>query len=329
MKKFKKWAAYIVITLILVVVAAISYIMLALPNVGEAENIKIELTPQRIARGKYLVQVTSCLDCHSRGDRAKFASPVDSAFYGAGGGVFSKDEGFPGTVNVPNITPYNLKNWTDGEIFRAVTTGVRKNGSAIFPIMPWPFYAKMDREDIYSIIAYIRTLKPVEADYPKSKLDFPLYIIIHTMPQKAGLTTKPDPHDTIKYGAYLVQAAACSECHSQDKQGVPIAGLEFAGGKEFGVGGNTLRSANITPDNETGIGKWTKEQFIASFKAYSDPAKAAKVGPNEFQTIMPRWQYAKLTEGDIASIYAYLRTLKPVNNKVVKWQVNSGALASN
>lgn len=329
MKKFGKWAFYTVISLLALIIIVVSYVVLALPNVGPPENIKIDITPQRIARGKYLIQVTSCLDCHSKGDRSKFASPVDSMNYGSGGNLFDKGDGFPGTVYVPNITPYHLKDWTDGEVFRAVTTGVKKDGSAIFPLMPWPFYSKMDREDIYSIIAYIRTLKPVETTYPKSKLDFPLNVIVHTMPHKATLTTKPDPHDTLKYGAYLVQAAACSECHSQDKQGVPLPGLEFAGGKEFGVGGNTLRSANITPDDNTGIGKWTKEQFIASFKAYNDPATAAPVGKNQFQTVMPRWQYAKLTEGDLASIYIYLRTLKPVSNKVVKWQVNSAAIASN
>ncbi len=66
MKKFLKWTAYAVIILVLIAIAGISYITLALPNVGQPEAIKVDATPQRIARGKYLANnVTVCLDCHS------------------------------------------------------------------------------------------------------------------------------------------------------------------------------------------------------------------------------------------------------------------------
>ena len=160
MKKFKKWTAYTIITLLLIVVAAVSYITLALPNVGKPKDIKIELTPQRIARGKYLANyVAVCIDCHSTRKWGEFAGPIDTTHIGAGGEHFDKNVGFPGDVFVPNITPSNLKTWTDGELYRAINTGVRKDGSAIFPIMPYSSYGKMEQEDIYSIIAYIRTLK--------------------------------------------------------------------------------------------------------------------------------------------------------------------------
>lgn len=325
MKKFGKGLLYVIIIIILLIVIALSYITIALPNVGEPENIKIALTPERIARGEYLSNhITVCTDCHSQRDWSKFAGPLKTGL-GVGGELFDATAGFPGTVYSPNITPYNLNNWTDGEIFRAITTGVRKDGSAIFPLMPWPYYSKMSREDIYSIIAYIRTLKPVVTDYPKSKLDFPLNIIVHTMPQKASLGTTPPPSDTLKYGEYLVQSSACKECHSQDKNGTPIAGLEFAGGHEYGMKGNTLRSANITPDKETGIGNWSEAAFIARFNAFNDTAKITHVSKNDFQTIMPWYAYAGMKDADLKAIYAYLRTIKPVYNKVVKFQVNRGA----
>jgi hypothetical protein len=192
--------------------------------------------------------------------------------------------------------------------------------------MPWLYYSKMDREDVYDIIAYIRSLKPIDADYPKAKLDFPLNILVHTMPQKATLGIRPDQKDTVKYGDYLVQIAACKFCHSQDDKGTIIAGLEFAGGKGFGVGnGRTVRTANITPDKGTGIGNWTAKDFLARFRAFSDPSKASKVGPEDFQTVMPWWEYSGMTDGDLASIYAYLRTIKPVSNKVVRFEANSSA----
>jgi hypothetical protein len=147
------------------------------------------------------------------------------------------------------------------------------------------------------------------------------------MPQKATLGTKPNPADTLNYGAYLVQSAACKQCHSQDVKGDLIAGMEFAGGKEFKVNGNTIRSANITSDKMTGIGNWTKEEFMARFALYSDATKASHVGPKDFQTIMPWWNYNGLSHDDLNAIYTFLHTLKPVKNTVVKFTL-SNALAS-
>jgi mono/diheme cytochrome c family protein len=331
MKKFFKWTAFLVIAVILVAVIAVCYITLALPNVGKAEDIKIAATPERIARGKYLANhVVMCVDCHSRRDWTKFAGPTDTAHLGIGGDKFDTTVGFPGEVSVPNITPTNLKDWTDGELFRAITTGVKKDNTPIFPLMPWPFFSKLDREDIYSVIAYIRTLKPENTSYPKAKLDFPLNIIVHTIPQKATLGKRPDTTDMVKYGEYMVQSAACRECHTQDDQGKPLPGLDFAGGKKFMLLGNTLSTANLTPDKETGIGNWTKEDFLNRFRRFRDRSNTINVNPKtEFQTIMPWYNYAGMTDTDLSAIYAYLRTIKPVKNKVTKYVVNSTALASN
>lgn len=320
MKKTLKVIAVAIAVIAVLITGALTYVTQALPNVGEAENIKVEITPQRFARGKYLaMNVAGCLDCHSKHDWTKFAGPVDTNMLGSGGEKFDSGVGFPGNVTVPNLTPHNLSKWTDGELFRAITTGVKKDGSAIFPLMPWPYYSKMDREDIYSIIAYIRTLQPIKADYPKSTLDFPLNIIVHTLPAPATLGKRPDTKDTLKYGEYLVQSAGCRECHSQEDKGTLLAGLEFAGGREFKMGKVAVRSANITPHVATGLGKWSQQAFIARFKAYGDVSKAPKVGPEDFQTVMPWWQYAQMSEGDLASIYTYLKTLKPISNKVERF----------
>ena len=193
--------------------------------------------------------------------------------------------------------------------------------------MPWPYYSKMSREDVYSIIAYLRKLKPVQSSYGSSRLNFPLNILVHTMPQKASPGIIPPATDTVQYGAYLVQSAACKDCHSQSKNGNLLAGLEFAGGHEYTVNGNTLRSSNITPDKATGIGSWSEEMFVQRFKSFNDPEKATKVSKTDFQTIMPWYDYSGMTESDLKAIYAYLRTVKPVRNTVIKFTANS--LASN
>lgn len=322
MKKFLKYTAYLVIAVILIVIAGVSYVTLALPNVGEPENIKVEITPQRLERGKYLANhVTLCMDCHSTRDWSKFAGPMVNGTEGMGGEKFDSKVDFPGNVQVPNITPYHLNNWTDGELFRAITTGVKKDGSAIFPLMPWPGYSKMSREDVYAIIAYLRSLKSIKTNYPESKLDFPLNVLVHTMPQKATLGAVPNEKDTLKYGEYLITIAACKDCHSQVNQGKAIAGLEYAGGREFKIPGNgTVRSANITADKVTGIGLWTKAQFVNRFKTYADSSrKKVDVRPAEYQSIMPWYRYAGMKAGDLEAIYAYIRTIKPVKNKVSKF----------
>jgi mono/diheme cytochrome c family protein len=331
MKKFGKWVAYVVISLILLVVIIVSYVVLALPNVGKPENITVAVTPERVARGKYLANnVSSCTDCHSTRDWTNFAAPLMPGTIGGGGEKFDASVGFPGKVEVPNITPYNLKDWTDGEIFRAITCGVEKDGKAIFPLMPWPYYSKMDREDVYSIIAYLRTLTPIRSTHPPSELDFPLNVLVHTMPAKATLGTKPDEHDTLKYGAYLVQIAACKECHSKDDHGTPVAGMEFAGDRVFGLpGGAKIHTANITPDKTTGIGLWTKEQFVKRFTQYADSTiKPTKVAEGGYQTIMPWWNLSKMKKSDLEAIYTYLRTLKPVSNKFERFERKSAVAAN-
>jgi len=322
MKKFKKWLAYIVVSVLVIVIAGVCYVSFALPDVGKPQDIKVALTPARIEHGKYLANhVTVCMDCHSTRDWTKFAGPIDTTKLGIGGDLFDANAGFPGRVYVPNITPYNLKNWTDGEIFRAITCGVKKDGSAIFPIMPWQSYRHMDKEDIYDIIAYIRTLKPQQSSYPTRKLDFPLNFIVNTMPETAALSTKPAESDQLKYGAYLVQSSACRECHTPVKNGTPIPGLELAGGREFQIGKARIRSANITPDMTTGIGSWTEAQFVNRFRHFADGGVSApSVKEGEFQTIMPWWKYGGMKESDLKAIYAYLRTVKPVKHGVVKFE---------
>jgi hypothetical protein len=99
--------------------------------------------------------------------------------------------------------------------------------------------------------------------------------------------------------------------------------MDFAGGKPFGMPNNrTIRTANITPDKTTGIGSWSKADFLARFAAFKDPSKAPKVSTTDFQTIMPWYVYAGMTDQDLGAIYAYLRTVKPVKNTVVKFTLN-------
>jgi mono/diheme cytochrome c family protein len=228
--------------------------------------------------------------------------------------------GFPGDFYAANITPFHLKDWSDGELFRAITSGVSRDGRALFPVMPYPNYGKMDREDVYSIIAYIRNLSPVEHTPPASKSNFPMSVIINMIPSESSLSPKPAAADTVDYGRYLVNAAVCAECHTPASRGQIIEEKMFSGGRHFEMPSGAIVSKNITPDRETGIGGWTREEFIKRFKAFDDANLYSAEGlkPGDFNTIMPWSNYAKMTEEDLSAIYAYLMSLKPIPNKVEK-----------
>ena len=307
----------------MILIVAISgvavYVKTALPNVGSAPDIKVSITRERVERGKYLANYVSiCMDCHSQRDWNMFAGPIIEGTFGGGGEKFGKEAGFPGTIYSKNITPYALHNWTDGEIFRAITSGETKDGKALFPLMGYPAYGKMDREDVYSIIAYVRTLPENKSEVLERELDFPMNFIVNTIPEKATLSVRPDTNNKVAYGKYLITIARCVECHSKVDKGAVIAGTEFGGGREFDFpNGITCNSANITPDKETGIGNWNKEIFIQRFKLYRDSSYQNKsVGKTDFNTVMPWLMYSGMTTKDLSSIYEYLQTVKPIKNNV-------------
>lgn len=323
MKKFKK---ILMILLAIVVVAGVSgylYFNQTYPKVEAVEDITIVPTPERLARGKYIFyNGAGCVDCHSERDFSKLSGPVKPGTEGQGGDKFDEEFGLPGTFYAKNITPYGLGNWSDGEILRAITEGISKDGSALFPIMPYLVYGKMDKEDIYSVIAFIRTLPAIEKDIPKSEPNFPVSILMKTMPTKKQFSVKPDTSNTVEYGKYVVELASCTDCHSPSDEGQPIPGKYLSGGIEIKLPGNTVvRTANLTPD-ETGLGLWTKEQFIKRFKDCSDPAYGnTPYQPGQFQTIMPWTLYAGMTDQDLGAIYDYLRTIPAVKNQVEKFGV--------
>src|SRR5690606_35584669 len=156
-----------------------------------------------------------------------------------------------------------------------------------------------------------------ESKTPQRKLDFPLNLLVNTMPQKASLNTIPLKSDQLAYRAYLVNAAACYDCHTQSEKGEYKEGMDFAGGTAYQLPSGTVYSANITPDIKTGIGSWTKEQFISRFKMYADSSyHLATLKQDDFQTIIPWMMYGGMENEDLEAIYVYLKTVKPIKNKV-------------
>lgn len=317
MKKGLRYLSYLLVLVIVALVFLIGYVSVFLPNADPAPDIVIELTTERIDRGKYLANhVMLCMDCHAERDFTTFAGPPKPGTHGAGGDVFDENMGFPGRFVSRNLTPAALGSWTDGEIYRAITTGVSRDGSALFPVMPYTQYSKLAENDIFSVIAYLRTLESIERENEQSIANFPVSLLINTMTVKSDPQPIPSADDPVAYGKYLVTAAACIDCHVERENGA-IVGEPFAGGNEFVMpGGSVVRSANITP-HETGIGYMTRDQFIMRFKIYDATSYMPhKVSPGEFQTIMPWLMYAGMTEEDLGAMYDYLRSIEPVDKRV-------------
>lgn len=287
-------------------------------KVSPPRDIKVEPNPERLARGEYLAKnVMACLYCHSELDWSYWGGGLPKASTeGAGGWHEVVSAGIMGSFDIyfSNITPAAIGDWTDGELIRALTEGITKNGKPLFPIMPYGRYRNMNAEDVYSVVAYVRSLKPVENRLPEKKVKRMFKMIERTFPEPWEPQPLPDPADKVAYGKYLATIGDCIMCHTtQTKSAKPIKGMDLAGGNEYRLpNGQKVYSANITPDTETGIGNWSRDDFIEMFKEYSEPQKV--VGSKN--TIMSWSSYAGMTEEDLGAIYDYIWSVPPVNHAV-------------
>lgn len=116
--------------------------------------------PEAVARGKYLVTIASCHDCHTPGfflgkpDMARYLGGSDVGFELPGLGVF----------HGPNLTPdkaTGLGGWTDAQVVAAIQTGTRPDGRMLAPIMPYHAFAALTKPDVEAIVAFLRSIPPV------------------------------------------------------------------------------------------------------------------------------------------------------------------------
>jgi len=321
-KLFKYFVIFVGV-LILFLFSVITYIYSALPDIELKENFEVELTDENIKRGEYLANsVTACFHCHSSVDFSKFSGKLVDGTLGRGGRFYTEEGGFPGNFYASNITPHNLEDWTDAEIYRSITSGITKNGEPLFPLMPYYSYKYLTDDDSKAIISYLRTLEPIKSEYAKSEFTFPFSLILRTIPDNPEPMNNLDRENRIEYGKYLATIAGCESCHTPSEGGQKVEGMDFAGGFEIPMEtGGRCKAANITQDAETGIGSWSKEKFIARFKYYENN-DSLNVKNGEFNSEMPWRIYAGMIDDDLGAIYDYLKTVKPIKNYVNKFALN-------
>jgi mono/diheme cytochrome c family protein len=315
MTKILKIAGFGVVGLIVALAIAISLTIGWQPFIGPRArpltNRTFERTPERLARGWYLVENLGCFDCHGEHDWKKHDAPLIEGTRGAGYADFPL-AGLPGRVTPSNITPdpeTGAGNWTDDMLARAIREGIGHDGRALFPFMPYPDFRQMSDEDLASVIAYIRSLPPIRKALPKTEIIFPVKYLMRSMPQPiTEPVPQPDVSTPVKRGEYLVTIAACTDCHTPQSKGQPIRGLEFAGGFVLEGPWGRVASANITPD-PSGIPYYDEALFL-------EMIRTGYVKARTINQIMPWDHYRNLTDEDLKAIFAYLRTLKAVKHRV-------------
>lgn len=153
----------LILTLVVVLAAAggLAFLYLHQPAQVAASSIRVPMTPERIARGKYIFEdLADCGGCHSQRDFTRVAAPEVPSGAGRGNILSQVLHGLPGTIVAPNLTPdpeTGLGRWTDGEKIRAIRDGVDITGRALFPMMPYPGYRSMSDEDVQAVVAYMNS----------------------------------------------------------------------------------------------------------------------------------------------------------------------------
>lgn len=310
--------------------AALALAALALAG-GCAKNIpppemKVSADEATVAKGRYLAGTMGCIACHSKRDWTRYAGPLVEGSELGGSGELGVEEGLGPKFELyaPNLTPHHLGAWSDGEVVRATVLGQSKDGRGLFPLMPYfEWRDRVAKDDMAAVVAYLRTVPAIERDTPLPRLPMPGFVV-NGFPEPRALRERAPALGESDYGEYVTYRSGCMGCHTQaDKRG-NYTGPAFSGGRGFPVpapGAGRVYSSNLTPDDDTGLGRWTREQFIQRFKAESlETARARPVQPGSFNSVMPWWAFAELTETDLGAMYDYLRTLPPTQNAVVKYE---------
>jgi hypothetical protein len=276
-------------------------------------TLKVVSTPIRVENGARLASML-CRNCHYNNETHRFS------------GREMKEETKFGKVFIRNITNHpeaGIGRWTDGELVSFLRTGTRPDGRYVPPYMPKLLH--MSDEDLHSIIAFLRSDHEwVKADptvQPQTEPSFLSKFLSNIgafkpFPYPNHPVPGPDTSDPVKHGEYIaLYQLECFACHSKDF----ATNDYFTPSKSEGFfgGGNTLntpegkpiRTLNITMDEETGIGKWTEEQFIRALKH-------GQLGNNQPALRAPMSPYTNLTDKEAAAILNYLKTVPKIRNKV-------------
>ena len=298
----------LVVVLSITITATIGWRPFIGPKARPLTDRKFEATPERLARGKQLFD--SCQGCHSPHDWKPHEPTVLPGMLGAG--MVMPIEELPGRIVPPNLTPdpeTGSGKWTDDQFARAIREGIGHDGRALFPMMPYQHFRAFPDEDIASLVVFIRSLPPVRNPLPKTEIIFPVKYLIRSVPEPLyAPVPAPDLSTPLKRGEYLVNLVGCMDCHTPQKQGQFMKGLDYAGGYILTGPWGRVATANITQD-PSGISYYDETLFLQVMHTGYVKARSLK-------QIMPWWDFKNFPDDDLKAMFAYLKSLPPVKHRV-------------
>ncbi len=299
MRKFFKWTLWIIggmLGLVVVAIGAVyawSEIRINRTFDVTASALRVPADSASLARGKHLVQtIAKCGDCH--GD--------DLA------GKVMLDEPAIGRLVASNITPGKggvVSGYTDQDWVYAIRHGLRRDGKALL-VMPAREYWHFDDAELGAIIHYIKSVPPVDKPSGESSVG-PLARVLYLADQLGLIAAEkvshdvpppvaPTPGPTVQYGQHLAMTSGCVGCHGEGFSGGPVPGMPPA----------WPPASNLTPDEGSGMGSWTEQDFFAVMREGKRPNGA--IINSEF---MPWKATMNMSDDEIRALWLYLRTVPP------------------
>jgi len=270
-------------------------------------------SPSDVARGKYIFGAAAGCGCHTE----------PKGQVNAGGKKFV---GPFGTVYAANITPdvqTGIGGWTDEQIITSIRSGRRPNGERILPVHPFTSFNGMAQEDLRALVAFLRTVPPVQRTNTPKKITVPLFESVFLpiwLSTFASMETPPAvaPVSGLPRGEYLVRAVGhCGECHTpRSAVTMAVDNTRFLAGNSKKTGPEGQAAPNITPDTGTGIGGWTEEQiatFLGTGNRPDGDVAGGLMGENIQGTLAG---YKDLTQADLLAIARYLKSIPAIKNKI-------------
>ncbi|MGI9383437.1 MAG: c-type cytochrome [Methyloligellaceae bacterium] len=250
----------------------------------------------QIERGRYIARLGDCRSCHTMQGGALLAGGL---------GLVTPF----GTIYSANITPdveTGIGAWTKDDFWNAMHSGIRKDGAHLYPVMPYPWFTKMTRQDVDALKTYLETVPPVRYTPPENDLWLPLRV----RESVAGWNLlffeegvfKPDPSKSAEWnrGAFIVEGPGhCGACHTPaNLLGAPEHDRRYEG-QEI----QDWWAPNLTGRSSDGVANWSKDDVVAYLKdGRNDYAVAS--GPMA-EVIEHSTQH--VTDADLAAIATYLK----------------------
>ncbi len=269
-----------------------------------------ESSSDLVERGQYIFSLAGGCACHSQ--------PKGTSH--TGGREFLIPLAKVYSTNLTADKETGLGNWSDQQIRDAITRGIRPDGERLLPVMPYEAYSGMAEDDLKALIAYLRTLKPVRKSTPQLKTWAPFYRPLTTFVWSkvfAKTFTAPAkaPQSGIERGRYLDEhVSLCGDCHTpRNFMGVPRRALYLAGAKKGQGPPLGAEVPNITPDKETGIGDWKRED-VAELLLTGTKPDLDNVQGLMAEVIAAGFKNMKKEEA--LAIADYIKSARPVKNKI-------------